>query len=207
MSLLKARASTLRIGQVLKSGFRAMGIAESTPPDAEHTVLAGVVMRADLFVDGIVWGQASLGGMDATDAVVKLVRRASREDLGSLMLHGAVIAGYNVINLPYLHRSSGLPVISVTREPRAVLLKKLKAKFPDDWMERWDIVQRNGEMHPLSLPTGITVYIQFQGVSRASAGLLVKRFTKFGGVPEPIRVARLFARAIAQPSGRDEEEN
>ncbi len=181
----------------LKPAARVLGIAESTPSGSTTTFLAGVVMRNDLIIDGVNWVTAQIGGMDATKAVLELVNKIQRLDCNLIMLHGSVIARYNMIDLPQLHRNTGLPVISITREPQEDLLYHLKSTFPKDWEARWSIAQQNGPMHELILPTDVSVFVQFQGQELAQIKGLISLLTKFGGIPEPIRVARLIARALA----------
>jgi endonuclease V-like protein UPF0215 family len=159
-------------------------------------ILAGVVMRADLIIDGMSWETATISGMDASDTVVALVRRLGREDLGGVLLHGSVIAGYNVVDLHRIHDVTRLPVISVSQEPQSSLRDILQVKFSKDWQSRWRIVEQNGPLQPLQLPTGNTVFLQCYGTQVGTAGDLVKRLTRFGGIPEPLRVARLLAREL-----------
>jgi endonuclease V-like protein UPF0215 family len=156
-------------------------------------------MRADFIIDGMLWASATISGLDASDAVVALVRRLDRKDLGGLLLHGSVIAGYNVMDLQHIHDATQLPVISVSQEPESNLRGILQVKFPKDWQTRWRIVEQNGPLHPLRLPTSNTVFLQCYGIQADAADQLVKRFTRFGGIPEPLRVARLFARALKTP--------
>jgi endonuclease V-like protein UPF0215 family len=59
-----------------KRGIRALGIAESFRPTQRWSVLAGVVMRGDLVVDGLAVGRASVGGDDATSSISALYRTA-----------------------------------------------------------------------------------------------------------------------------------
>lgn len=183
---------------LLKAAVRVLGIAESAPPHAKKTILGSVVMRADFIIDGMVWGTATIGGMDGTEAVLGMIQRISREDLGCIMMHGSVIALYNMIDLQHLHDHTSLPIISVTKEAQEDIHEHLVATFPDEWQARWDIVCRNGPMQPLTLPLGNKVFVQFRGVEWGVVRTLLKRLTRFGGVPEPIRVARLFARTLAK---------
>ncbi len=50
----------------------------------------------------------------------------------------------------------------------------------------------------ITLETDVTSYVQFIGTKWKVVKEILKRLTCFGGVPEPIRVARLLARAIAR---------
>ena len=195
---LGGRFSLCALSSLSKPAVRLLGIAESTPANSERTLIAGVVMRADFILDGMIWGRATIGGMDGTDAIISLFHQIDRDDLGGVILHGCVIAGYNVINLQQLHIVTNLPIISVTREPQEDMKEHLTTSFPDDWQKRWEIILHNGLMKSLNLPTGSTVFVQAKGIDPVSAHTLVKRLTRFGGVPEPIRVARVFARALAK---------
>lgn len=153
-------------------------------------------MRADLIIDGMSFETATISGMDASDAVVALVRRLGREDIGGVLLHGSVIAGYNIVDLQHVHNATRLPVISVSQEPLSDMRGILQAKFSKDWQSRWRIVQQNGPLQPLHLPTGNIVFLQCCGTEAHTAGELLKRLTRFGGIPEPLRVARLLARLL-----------
>jgi endonuclease V-like protein UPF0215 family len=163
---------------------------------AKQSILGGVVMRADLIIDGITYGKATVREMDATDAIIAMVRHLSRDDLNGIMLHGSVIAGYNIVDLPRVHQMTQLPVISITKEPHEDLQTHLETTFPSDWEKRWEIACRNGTMKPLALNTTATVFVQFFGCDWDTVKGVLKRLTRFGGVPEPIRIARLLARAL-----------
>ncbi|PSQ09470.1 DUF99 domain-containing protein, partial [Halobacteriales archaeon QS_7_68_65] len=54
----------------MKAGVRALGVAESSRPDATRSTLAGAVVRADRVVDGFAFGSCTVGGTDATETVV-----------------------------------------------------------------------------------------------------------------------------------------
>lgn len=169
---------------------------------AKQSILGGVVMRADLIIDGMIYGETTVRGMDASDAVIAMVRHLSRDDLNGILLHGSVIAGYNIVDLPRIHQKTQLPVISITKEPHEDLQNHLESTFPSDWKTRWKIACRNGPMQPLALNTKSTVFVQFVGCNWDTVKGVIQRLTRFGGVPEPIRIARLLARAIVTQQTR-----
>ena len=181
-----------------KPGIRLLGIAESSTIEKGHAILGGIVIRADLIIDGVIWEPITLGGMDGTDAILRMLDRIAREDISGIIVHGAVIARYNMIDLPSLYKKTGLPVISITKEAHQDLAPLLASKFPEDWQKRLEIVRRNGEMKSLDLATGTKVYIQAFGADWKNVEEVINRFSRVGGMPEPIRIARLFARAIHQ---------
>jgi hypothetical protein len=155
-------------------------------------------MRGDLIIDGMVWDRATIRGLDATQTIIRMLDRLNRTDLGGIMLHGTVIAGFNIIELDLLYQDTSLPIISVTKQPQEDLQDHLKSTFPSDWKQRWQIAQQNGELIPLALDSQSRMFVQSKGCGSDVVKGVIKRFTRFGGLPEPIRVARLFARAIVE---------
>jgi hypothetical protein len=175
-----------------KKGLRVLGIAESYSGRSQST-LAGIVMRKDLVIDGTVFSRVMVGGMDATEAVLSMVRSLDRRDIGALMLSGCVIAFFNIIDPEKVCAETGLPVVCVTYENSEGLEGDIRHHFPDD-EKRLAAYLRLGERTPYPLPGG-TVFLRSWGIGLADAGRLVSAFTLEGKVPEPLRVARICARA------------
>jgi len=185
-----------------KKGIRALGVAECFRRGAsEKSVLAGVVMRADLLVDGFAFSTATVGGLDATEAVIRLYERLGRKDVNIIMLNGCVISWYNVIDLHEVAERTGRPLICVTYEPSPGLEKYFKQNFPDDWAERLAIYERNGPRVPVRLRTGHQVFMRAIGLEEEEALKVLDRFTLHGSIPEPLRLARLLARAAFSSAG------
>ncbi len=82
-----------------KKAIRALGVAESFRPTASKSTLAGVVVRTDLVVDGFVFGAATVGGEDATRAVLGMYRKLKRGDVNLIMFAGCIISRYNIIDV------------------------------------------------------------------------------------------------------------
>ncbi|WP_342676012.1 DUF99 family protein [Methanofollis sp. UBA420] len=179
-----------------KKGLRALGIAESFR-GRERSTLAGVVMRRDGVIDGFGFGEVTVGGMDGTVAATSLFQGLEREDINCVLLSGCVIAWYNIIDPDAVSLATGLPVVVVTYEDSAGLEEDIAAHFPGD-AERMEAYRRLGPRVPLLLGTGYTVYLRASGIDTADAGRVVDAFTRDGKVPEPLRVARLAARAAMQ---------
>jgi len=176
-----------------KTGIRALGIAESYS-GREQSTLAGVVMRKDLIIDGFAFASVTVGGMDGTDAVLKIIHTLNRRDINVVLLSGCVISFFNIINPLKVHNETGLPVICVTYENSDGLLGDIKHHFPGD-TARTDAYLSLGERLPHILPDGQTVYLRSWGIDPPDAGELCTAFTSQGKIPEPLRVARLSARA------------
>lgn len=177
-----------------KRGIRALGIAESFR-GRSRSVLAGVVMRRDLLIDGVAFGEVTVGGTDATRGVIELYRKLRRCDINFLMLGGCVIAWYNIIDPAELFNACGVPVIVVTYEDSEGLEDDIRRHFPGD-TERLSAYRRLGQRRGVKLHTGYEIYIRSWGLDGRTDEILCQQFTHVGKVPEPIRVARLAARAM-----------
>jgi len=179
-----------------KKAIRVLGISESFVKGvSKRSVLVGVVMRGDMLVDGFAFVTATVGGMDATEAILNLHRQLDREDVNLLMLNGCVISWFNVVNLPLIHQELGLPLICVTYEESDGLEKYFRAHF-DDWMERVAIHEKNGARELVKLHTGHHLYSRYFGMGKITSKRVLNKFTLQGAVPEPIRVSRLLANSM-----------
>lgn len=177
-----------------KKGLRALGIAESYTGRSCST-LAGVVMRKDLRIDGFCFGNVTVWGMDATDTILRMVNGLLRKDLNVILLSGCVIAWFNVIDPGRIAEETGFPVICVTYEKSEGLAEDIANHFPQD-SRRLDAYHKLGERTPFSLHTGRTIFLRSWGLSTDDAAQFCDDFTLEGGIPEPLRVARLCARNI-----------
>ncbi|MGQ4871544.1 MAG: DUF99 family protein [Candidatus Thorarchaeota archaeon] len=179
-----------------KTGVRILGVSESFDRGDEFSILAGVVMRGDLRIDGYALCTPKVGGLDATDQLVAMFRRLGRDDVRIWLLNGSVISWFNVVDMGDLWERTGCPVVCVSYEQSAGIESYLKEYFPEDWRDRQAVIDRNGPRHKIRLKTGFTVFVNTAGVSPEDAAVLLNRFTIDGRVPEPLRVARILAAAV-----------
>ena len=179
----------------MKAGVRALGVAESSRPDATRSTLAGAVVRADRVVDGFAFGSCTVGGTDATETVVALADRLDREDVAYLFFAGVAPAWYNLLDLHRLHAAVDRPVLSVSFEASPGLEPALREAFAGDAREsRLDTYRAQPPRRRLSV-NDETVFVRSVGLGDDEAADIVRAFTPEGGRPEPLRVARLAARA------------
>jgi endonuclease V-like protein UPF0215 family len=177
-----------------KRGIRAMGIAESFRKTDKHSTLAGIVMRSDLVVDGFAFGGASVGGDDATSALVRMYRGLHRDDVNVILLSGAIISYYNVVDIQALADKTNVPVICITYRESSGVEGAIRGRF-EDWQTKVELYRRLGGRTQLSLKTGQKVYARLASINEDDARQVVDAFTIQGSIAEPIRVARLLARA------------
>ena len=189
-----------------KKGLRALGIAESYSGRVQ-SVLAGIVMRKDLRIDGFIFGDVTVGGMDATETILDMIRRLDRKDINAILLSGCVIAWFNVIDPARIHDITGLPVICATYEESDGLSQDIRRHFPHD-VARLAAYEALGARMPVLLHTGRTLFLRSWGMSFSDASRFCDSFTLEGGIPEPLRVARLCARgALSNPARADGNNN
>ncbi|WXG43400.1 MAG: DUF99 family protein [Promethearchaeati archaeon SRVP18_Atabeyarchaeia-1] len=180
-----------------KKGMRVLGIAESfSKGEGGRSVLAGIVMRKDLVIDGFAVTGITVGGMDATEGVLQLYKSLERTDVNLIMIAGCVIAWFNVLDLARVSEEVHLPLICVTYEESEGLEKYFKEYFPQDWEKRLSTFNRNCTRNAAELRTGYRVFIRELGIEFDEAVRVLDSFTLEGGVPEPLRLARLLARTI-----------
>jgi endonuclease V-like protein UPF0215 family len=187
-----------------KKAIRALGIAESFVQSDKLSTLAGVVMRTDLVIDGLAIGKLVVSGFDSTIAIQKLYDKLGRNDVNVLLLSGSVLSMYNVVDVDALNDSLGLPIVALTfKRSRADLEKNILARFDEKVARRKiALLEKLGKPAAVELENGYTVYVRGAGILEKDARTLLNRFTLQGGLPEPVRVARLLAKAARQIKSR-----
>ncbi len=193
----------------MKSGVRALGVAESFRRDDTHSTVAGAVVRASRVADGFSFSRATVGGTDATTAVVDCYDRLDREDVRYVLVAGLALSWYNVLDLQAVHDAVERPVLSVTFEESSGLERPLREAFDGDALDRRLATYRDQPRRvPVELDHG-RAYVRAVGVEDDRARRVVRAFTPEGGRPEPLRVARLLARAAdgVRPDQRATDES
>lgn len=182
----------------MKSGTRALGVACS---DGEATsTLAGAVVRADRVVDGLVFDTCTVGGLDATATLLDCFHRLDRPDVRYLLLSGVAPAWFNLFDLGRIHEATDRPVVSVSFEASEGLEPALRREFTGEALaDRLSIYESLPDRSEVVVGTsetdGESVFVRSVGLPAEECRAVVRAFTPEGGRPEPIRVARLAARA------------
>ena len=178
-----------------KRGIRIFGIAESFKKSSSTSTLGGVVMRRDLIVDGIVFGSATLKGDDSTNNIHCMFRSLQRDDINCIMLDGLIISLYNIIDGDKLNNITGLPIIAITFEDSQGLEEHIRHHFLEKSEMKLEQYRKLGNRDQVRLRTDKSLYIRYWGLSLKGALNTLNAFTLQGSIPEPIRVAKLLARA------------
>ncbi|MFB6132700.1 MAG: DUF99 family protein [Halanaeroarchaeum sp.] len=177
----------------MKPGVRALGVAESFRDD--RSTIGGAVVTAEGTVDGFEFSRCTVGGTDATNAVRRVYDDLDREDVRYLFLAGVALAWFNLVDLRKLHRAIERPVVSIAFEDSEGLEPVLRREFDGAALERRLALYRSLPERRTTTINGETRYLRSVGIEHEEAAEIVAAFTPEGGRPEPVRVARLAARA------------
>ncbi|WP_071391199.1 endonuclease dU [Haloprofundus marisrubri] len=176
----------------MKRGARVLGLAFSDGDD--ESVLGGVVVRADGVVDGVAFETCTVGGTDATQAVVSLFESLGRADVRALVLAGIAPAWFNLVDLRAVTATVDRPVLSVSFERSSGLDDALCEQFSGDALvDRQRIYRAQPPRRAVDIGDE-TVFVRAVGCADDRAADIVRTVTLTGGRPEPVRVARLAAR-------------
>jgi len=166
-----------------------------------YAPIAAVALTLPEHVEAVRTGRVRVDGSDGTRRVVSIVRGlGSLEGVRAVLLDGAVVGGFNVLDLDAISRELGLPVVAVTRRlpefPR--IRAALRKWFPRTADARWALLRAH-RLFPI--PTGERpIFAAAVGCTQVDAVRLVTRATVRGFWPEPVRLAHLVASALGSPS-------
>jgi uncharacterized protein len=199
----RSRGSKVFTRALAKPHLRVIGLDDGPfVRSARQAALVGVIFSAPNYVEGILRTRVTIDGTDATDRILSLLGPSPFLDgVRAVLLDGIAVGGFNLVDLDELHARLQRPIVTVTRRAPdfPAIHAALRKYFPKDATARWRLVRA----HPLfRLPTreGNPLRVSAVGCTRAEAAEIVRRTTVRGNLPEPLRLARLIARALAEPS-------
>jgi len=181
-----------------KKGLRGLAIAESFRQNSERSILAGVVMRRDFTIDGFVFGKATLGGDDATDAILQMYNELERPDISYLIISGLIISMYNIIDIKKLSEQLQIPIIGVTYNESEGIKDAIKHHFPNNYDSKIINYKKLGGRLKMKLFNSHVIYVRLEGCKFDEAKFLLNDITLQGSVPEPLRVAQLLANVLLE---------
>lgn len=177
----------------MKSGARALGIAESFR--RETSTLCGAVSSGNGIVDEFAFAACTVGGVDATDAVLSLWEQIDRPDIQAVLISGVALAWYNILDLDRLSQHVPVPILALTYEASEGLGEAINREFEDAAAsrrhDRYDALPPR-EAHSVN---GHRIFVRIMNDNDIDSGAVLRALTRTGGRPEPVRIARLAARA------------
>lgn len=194
----RSRAPVLALRRALgKSHPRVVGVDDGAFARTDrHAPIAAVLVSLPDRVESVQLSRVRVDGRDGTDRIISMVRRLrGLEGVRAVLLDGAVVGGFNVVDLDGVRRALGMPVVALTR--RAPDFPGIRAAltrwFPRTAAERWGVLRRH---RLFRVPTGgEPLWAAAAGCTAADAALLVRRSSVLGYWPEPLRLAHLVASA------------
>jgi uncharacterized protein len=183
----------------MKRQIRILGIDDAPFTFHEkYTMVIGAVMRGGEYLECVLRNQVAIDGTEATDICTQMINNSRyRQQLKAVMIDGACLGGFNVVDIDALSEATQIPVITVTRDkPDQKKIKHALQKNFKDWEIRWDVLQK-GRLH--KIPTSHNpMYIKCSRLSLEEAKEIINISTIRGVLPEPIRVAHLIASGITR---------
>lgn len=181
----------------MKPHVRIIGIDDAPFNFSDESVLVvGAVIRLLDYLEGVMKTEIRVDGTDSTDRLLQLLKNSRYlEQLELIMLDGIALGGFNIIDLERLHKETGIPVCTVTRDRPDMdsIQSALKQKF-DDWRERWSLIE-NIEL--VEVETGHNpLFVSQVGMEIDELKGIIRKSTVIGALPEPIRIAHLIASAM-----------
>jgi len=183
--------------QQIKKGVKILGIACSSFNRLEDKFVPiyGVVYRGASLFEGVLKTSIEVDGEDATEKIQTMIEQSKHnKQLNLIMTRGITIAGFNYIDIKKLYEKTGLPVISVVdRKPN---FEKIRSAIKNvvNWEERYKVITNSSLIREIQ-SSEEPVFIQSIGFKEEEIATFLKKVTVVGRIPEPIRVARLIARA------------
>lgn len=162
----------------------------------QHALLVAVLFQNLQILDLRV-GRIQVDGRDANRVLASLLK-SLRFDV--IFLSGISFAGFNLVDIAQLARTTRKPVIAISGEKpdNMSVLKALRMHF-SDWEERWRMVRHAGELYsfkPISKEPEL--YFEVKGAPPSFARKTIASTAMISRLPEPIRVARILARGVSE---------
>ena len=179
-----------------KKGIRGLAIAESFSQNSKKTILSGIVMSTDLVIDGFVFGHSTIGGDDATDAILEMYEKLDRQDVSFLLISGIVISLYNIIDMKRISEKIGLPVIGVTYEESSGIEDAIKHHFPESYKSKLTEYSKLEPRKKITLHTSYNLYVRNEGCTVLETKQLLDKITLQGSIPDPLKITQLLANTL-----------
>lgn len=178
----------------MKSQVRVLAIDDSPFTfDQATTDVYGVVVRIPGYIEHVLSTSVEVDGGDATGKVLELVDGTGIvEQLKCVLVDGAALGGFNVVDIEEVNRKTNVPVITVTRDrPDMESIEAALKKHFEDWEERLEAL---ASQELREVDTGHNpIFISVVGMDVQEAIEVIKSSIVRGAIPEPLRIAHEIA--------------
>ena len=178
----------------MKAQIKLLGIDDgSFVFNGKNTLLIGVVMRANGYIEGVLKREILIDGSDATDVLTEMIEQTPhRKQIKAILLDGVAVGGFNIIDIEKVYKIIQLPIITVTRDlPNLEQMKKALQSHFSDWKSRFQLIQK-GPLQAMETQHN-PIYFKCVGLDDQRAKEIITISTIRGVIPDPIRVAHLIA--------------
>jgi uncharacterized protein len=153
--------------------------------------VSGIVCTGTRF-EGMLWGQVTCDGDDATEALVAMLGASKfHPQVHLVLVDGLAFGGFNLVDLPALADALERPCVAVMRRlPDLPAVHRALSRLPDV-ERRMGLLAAAGPIHQL----GGFVF-QVAGAAPAETAVALGRLTDTGKVPECLRLAHLIGAAV-----------
>jgi endonuclease V-like protein UPF0215 family len=164
---------------------------------ADKTTQVAFLLTEGIQPRRLIMRRVEVDGLDATERLMETIEELDRE-VDVVMSSSIPIAGFNLLDPKKVLERFEIPSVFVLgeRPDQGAVRAALKKHFRD-WKKRLAVIEGVGVFHKLSLEGENPVLMECVGIKPAEAMRLVRRLIIFGRIPEPVRLARMVARAVS----------
>ena len=161
-----------------------------------NVAVIGTVVRGNSYLEGVLKTEVSVDGRNANKKLSEMINNSRfKEQIKCVMIDGAALGGFNVVDIGKLYKDTGVPVITITRnKPDYDKMKNALKKHFKDWERRYKIITKN-EIFRIKTKHN-PVYAGLAGITLNKAKTIIKQTTLRGALPETVRIAHLIATGI-----------
>ena len=171
------------------------GAFSPTKKISERALLLAVLCKQSQ-VQTVRIGTIEVDGTDSGDVLQTLLTRLQYD---VIMLSGITFGGFNLVNLSKLARTLGKPIIAISGDKpnNHAVVKALSNHFVD-WKIRCRMVRSAGKIYSCKpLRAEPKLYFEVKGTTPELARHIIQGTAIISRLPEPIRIARILARALS----------
>ena len=169
----------------------------------EHGYRGDVLVVGAVFagnrLDGVISTKVRRDGANAAQRLIDCITDSKYFDqLQAVLLQGIAFAGFNVVDLQWLHQATRLPVLVVVRSlPDFVAIRQALLQKVPGGARKWRLIEAAGPMEPMD-----ALFVQRRGIAPEDAATLLASLQLNSQLPEPLRVAHMIAGGVTTGESR-----